>query len=330
MAKRIVFDFDAALAQLRDDNAALSRAALGALSGASQANLKAFAQTWSTLAEARRRQAAQLFIHLAEDNFEYDFNALFRHLLNDADARVRVAAIEGLWEDQDPALVKAFVGFLRSDADARVRATAADALGRFLLLAEYDRLPEHYRALAYDALLATVQSRLEESAVLYRSVEALGFSSEPFVREVIRAAYNDDDVNMRASALTAMGHTADTHWRKIVADELESSDAVLRFNAARAAGELEDRHAVTRLIELLDDADREVQAAAVASLGQIASKPAQRALKRASEAEDEILSELASETLRELDFTSSDMLLLDVDLADEPDEELEDEDDESS
>lgn len=325
MAKRIIFDFNAALAHLGDPAATLSSAALGALSGTRKENLKAFAQTWSVLADERRHQAAQMFVHLAEDNFEYDFNTLFRYLLNDTDARVRVAAIEGLWEDQDPALVKAFVGFLRSDADARVRATAADALGRFLLLAEYDRLPENYRAMAYEALLATVQSRLEASTVLYRSVEALGFSSEPFVREVIRAAYDDTDVNMRASALSAMGHTADTYWRKTVEDELESSDPVLRFNAARAAGELEDRNAVARLIELLGDADREVQAAAVTSLGQIANKPAQRALKLAAESEDEILSELASEILRELDFTSSDMLLLDVDLADDSDEELDEE-----
>ncbi len=324
MAKQIVFDFTSALAQLSDETNPLARAALGALSGATKHNLPAFAKTWSTLSDQRREHAAHLFVNLTEDNFEYDFNLIFRHLLNDPSALVRVSAIEGLWEDQDPALVKAFVGCLRSDPDARVRATAADALGRFLLLAEYGRLSETYGDLAYDALLATVQSRLEESHVLYRSVEALGFSSRPLVRQVIQAAYDDEDSQMRASALLAMGHSADTRWRKIVEDELESPDPRIRFNATRAAGELEDRQAVTRLIELLDDPDREVQAAAVASLGQISGKQAQRALSVASESEDEVLSELATDALRELDFTAaSDFLMLDLDNEDEELDELE-------
>ncbi|MBI5302335.1 MAG: HEAT repeat domain-containing protein [Chloroflexi bacterium] len=325
MAKQIIFDFHSASAHLGEEKTPLSRAALGALSGASKENIRAFAHTWSGLSNQRRQDATQMLVHLAEDNFEYDFNAIFRHLLDDPDARVRESAIEGLWEDQDPTLVKSFVGFLRSDPNARVRATAADALGRFLLLAEYGRLPESYGAIAYEALLATVQSRIEESTVLYRSIEALGFSSQPLVRDVIRVAYDDPDEYMRASALVAMGHSADTSWRKTVEDELESPDAQMRFNAARAAGELEDRNAVPRLIELLDDADREVQAAAVGSLAQIASKPAQRALALAAESEDEILSELARDALRELDFTSSDFLMLDLDAEDELDEEIEEE-----
>jgi HEAT repeat protein len=328
--KSVALDFNSAVAQLRDNDVLLSRNILSALSNTPKRDLASFAQAWSEMRDERRRRAAHLFVEMAEENFELDFNLLYRHLLNDQDAAVRVSAIEGLWEDQDSALVKLFIGALRSDPDARVRAAAADALGRFLLLAEYERLSESHATMVFDALLATIRSHVEESNVLCRSVEALGYSSRPLVRDVINAAYDDADAQMRASALAAMGHTADTYWRKTIQDELESPDPVMRHNAARAAGELEDRDAVPRLIELLDDPDREVQAAAVASLGQIGSKPAQNALRLVSESDDEVLRELANESLLELDFMSdSDFLMFDLNEDDGDDEDEEDLEDES-
>jgi HEAT repeat protein len=322
--KQIIHDFNSALAHLRSAEA-LSPTALGALSGAAKRDLAAFAQTWSQVSAERRRRAAQMLVELAEDNFQLDFNLLFRHLLNDEDAAVRAAAIDGLWEDEDSALVKAFVGFLRSDPDARVRASAADALGRFVLLAEYDRLPQTpYADLAHDALLATIRSGIEDSEVIRRSVEALAYSSRPIVRDVIEAAYADDDAAMRVSAVSAMGHTADSFWRKTVAQELGSLDPRMRFHAARAAGELEDRMAVPRLIEMLDDPDREVQSAAVLALGQIGTKQAQAALTDLAETDDDVLSNLAKEALSELDFMAdSDFLLFDMDADDDSDLEEE-------
>ena len=320
---KIFLDFADALAHLQDENTTLSASALSALSGASKKDLNAFAQTWSHLSAARRRRAARMLVDLAEDNIELDFNLLFRHLFTDADAQVRTTGIEGLWEDEDAALVRPLVGFLRHDPDTRVRAAAADALGRFVLLAEYGCLAQMPHAeMISSALLDTIHDAAEDLAVRCRAVEALAYSSDAPVREVIAAAYEDDAPEMRASAVAAMGHSADAYWRETAARELESLDARMRLEAARAAGELEDRAAVPRLIELLDDPDREVQSAAITALGQVGGKMAQTALTQAAASDDEVLRELADEALQELEFSSnSEFLLLDI----QTDENLDDE-----
>lgn len=313
---QLFLDFDAALAHLEDETAALSSAALGALSNASPREVIAFAQVWQRLPVERRRRVAEKLVALAEENIELNFDALFRHLFADEDAAVRAASIEGLWENEDAALIAPFIAFLRNDSDARVRAAAADALGRFILLAEYGRLPfVTYATRIGDALWETIHDTAEVLRVRCRAVEALAHSSDARVRDVIRAAYADDALEMRASALAAMGHSADTYWRAIAESELASPEPRLRFEAARAVGELEDRAAVPRLIELLDDPDRQVQSVAITALGQIGGKRAQTALLRLAESEDELLRDLAEDALQELEFASTaEFPLLDVDL----------------
>ncbi len=322
---KFFYDFDSALKHLSGDTQ-LAASALNALSNATRQNLAAFARAWVLLPVDRRRSIISMMVELAEANVELDFNLLFRYLLDDEDAQVRASAIEGLWEDEDSALVKPLVGFLRSDPDARVRAAAADSLGRFMLLGEYGRLAQSpHGDLIYEALLATVHGTAEELNVRRRAVEALAYSSRDRVRDVIAAAYADDDAQMRASAVAAMGRSADPYWRKIAAAELDSLDPRLRFEAVRAVGELEYRAAVPHLIELLDDPDREVQMAVITALGQIGGSAAKEALTNAAESDDEVLHELADEALQELRFSGdSNLLLFDLDT----DEELqEDEDD---
>lgn len=322
---KFFYDFDSALKHLAGETR-LASSALNALSSATRRNLAAFAPAWVVLPAERRRSVVKMMVELAEANVELDYNLLFRYLLDDEDPQVRASAIEGLWEDEDAALVKPFVGFLRSDPDARVRAAAADSLGRFMLLAEYGRLPESPHAnLIYEALLATIQSAAEELNVRRRAVEALAYSSRDQVRDVIAAAYADEDAQMRASAVAAMGRSADPYWRKIAAEELDSLDPRMRFEAVRAMGELENRGAVPRVIELLDDPDREVQMAAITALGQIGGSAAKEALANAAESDDEVLHELADEALQELRFSGDPNLLLfdldvDEDLADDEDD----------
>ena len=313
--EELFLDFRNALRHLQNERGELSHHTMGALSNANRVELAAFAQTWVGLKPGRRQQIARMLVELAEENIEMDFNPLFRYLLDDEAAAVRASAIDGLWEDEDPGLVRLFVGFLRSDPDLHVRAAAADALGRFMLLAEYNRIPQTpHGKLMFEALLATFQSGLEDISVRARAVEALAYSSRAQVRQVIAAAYEEEDSGMRASAVAAMGHSADKYWGKTVAAELESPDARIRFEAARAAGELEYRAAVPRLIELLEDEDREVQSASITSLGQIGGKQAQAALRQAQESDDEVLSDLADEALQELQFASDpNFLLFDID-----------------
>lgn len=311
--KRVVWTFADAVKQLRDDHAALSAEALGALSNTDKVQNAAFARTWHTLPVGRRRQTAAMLVELAEQNIELDYNALFRHLLGDDDASVRANGIEGLWEDEDPALAKRFAEFLRDDPDAGVRAVAADALGRFVLLAEYRRLADSQAEVITRALLTTTRDLDEDLTVRCRAVEALGYWSDDTMRQVIAAAYDDDAPEMRASAIAAMGHSADKYWSETAASELQSPEVQMRFQAARATGELENRDATEALVELLDDPDREVRSAAITALGQVGGKLAKRALADAAASDDKVLSGLADEALQELEFSdNAEFLLFDL------------------
>ena len=341
--KPAAINFRDALKRMQDTTSQLSARAISAFSNTSKKDLAAFAPVWIDLPTERRRRAARMMVELAEQDFKLDFELLFRYFLNDEDAVVRVAGIDGLWESEDATLVKPMIGFLRSDPAASARAAAADSLGRFMLLAEYGRLSESHGKLIGEALLATIRSASEDLVVRCRSVEAIAYWSEDVVKKIIDAAYEDDAPEMRASAIAAMGRTADSVWRKIVLDELESPDPRMRFEAVRACGELETRDATPHLIELLQDPDREIQIAALTALGQVGGKLAKSALIQAAASDDDVLSELATEALQELDFADSgEFLLLDMeprtrdldadeiedDGLDEPDEDLDEDENE--
>jgi HEAT repeat protein len=280
--------------------------------------LQEFAQVWQKLPPPKRRRVTQAMMEIAEERIEADYTRIFRYLLDDEDAEVRAHAINGLWEDEDPALVKVLIGALRSDQDARVRAAAAEALGRFLLLAETKRIPAADGDEIYTALLAAIRSGSEDPLVRRRSIEAIAYIGDETVRDIIASAYAHDDPRMRATAIFAMGRSADPYWKRTVVQELYATDPLIRFEAARAIGELEFKAAVPRLIELIDDPDREVQGAAITSLGQIGGKEARRALIHVIEGEDEVSREIAQDALDELEFASgSNMLLVDIGLESE-------------
>ena len=124
---------------------------------------------------------------------------IFRYLLDDEDAEVRVHAINGLWEDEDATLVRHFIGALRSDPDASVRAAAAEALGRFLLLAETKRISGADGDEIQTALLATIRNIGEDRLVHRRAIEAIAYIGDETVRNLVTVAYADDDSKMRAS-----------------------------------------------------------------------------------------------------------------------------------
>ncbi len=318
--KMLDADFKSALTYLAGEQVSLSPTLLFAFSDMTRSELHEFAAVWQTLAYEKRRRVAQAMTELAEERIEADFTRIFRYLLDDEDAPVRVQAINGLWEDEDPALVRLFIGALRSDPDAHVRAAAAEGLGRFLLLSETKRIPAADGDEIQAALLAAIRNTTEDRLVHRRAMEAIAFVGDETVRDIITLAYADDDAKMRASAIFAMGRSADPYWKRTVAQELYSTDPQMRFEAARAVGELEFKAAVPRLIDLLDDADREVQTAAITSLGQIGGKDARRALVAVIEGDDEVARELAQDALDELEFASgSDMLLVDIGLESEED-----------
>lgn len=315
--------FEEAMLQLAEERAALSSLVLYALSGPSAEEMRAFRRQWPSLPVERRRKIISALAENAEANFELDFNALFRVTMDDEDEHVRAVSVEGLWEDEDSALVAPLVHLVRQDRAASSRAAAAASLGRFVLLGELEELDERYTTLVRAALLEAIADREELLEVRRRAVESIAYWDEPRVHDIIAAAYQEPAELMRISAVFAMGRSADPSWSETVRQELHSHNPAMRYEAARACGELEAKSAVAELIALISDADREVQFAAIAALGQIGGKKAERVLERCTRSLDEAMRLAAEDALAELQLGQQPLDLLVLG----PDSESDDEED---
>lgn len=309
-------DFEKLLQKIGDTENRLSIASLYGLSGMDMAEARLFQKAWPLMTIERRRQIITFLVEIAEASFEVNFGPAFRFCLDDEDEEVRAAAIEGLWEDNDTALINPLITLLRDDPSVSVRAGAANALGRYVLLGELDKINVRYLALVREALLGTIRSSFEDLEARRRAVEAIAYSSEEGVREIIETAYYHEDQRMRTSAVFAMGRSADHYWSDLVINELESARPEMRYEAAMASGELGLLDAIPFLANLVNDPDREVLEAAIWALGQIGGNEARRVLYDCYREDDEFLCEAVEEALEQLEFMHG---LLDISLDDLPD-----------
>lgn len=304
MEKNLLQIFDL----LRQESGVLSHKVFSALSDLKRSELILFQTAWDDLSHARRQQVMRALNEQAWTHIEFDYTAILLWTLTDADPIVRRLSIEGLREDDDESLIAPFVRALQTDPDGDVRAAAARALGRFVLLGEYEEIDDADAARALQALLAVVASKSELGDVRRRAVEGVGFASDRRARLVIEDAYSDEDQLMQASALVAMGNSADSHWNKTVREALESHSHAKRLAAVYAAGELEIKTAVPRLVMLLGDADVAMQRTAVTALGVIGGPLARQALQAVFSEEDDALRTLAADALETLDFNSQGLI----------------------
>jgi HEAT repeat protein len=299
---RAKMEFDQVLLHISNPDERLNTRYLYSLSSMTREQLAYFQEVLPRIRTERRRLVIQALVELTEVSFEVNFDPIFLVALGDDDSEVRATAIEGLWENEDQALIGPLVHLLRADEASGVRAAAAMALARFVLLGELEKIDRAPSMLAEEALLETLRSAEEDLEVRRRAVEAIAYSGEAGVRQIIEAAYYDEDEKMQSSALFAMGRSADPYWRKLLVQELDNPNPELRFEAARACGELENGLAVSRLVQMsMSDPDREVQQAAVSALGRIGDREAREALETFYESEDEVLSVAAAEALDEMD-----------------------------
>jgi HEAT repeat protein len=296
-------EYEKILTHIAKINERLNIRYLYALSGMTREHLARFREVWPSIEVDRRRSVLQNLVDITEHSFEANFDPIFLLAMGDDDSEVRAKAIDGLWENEDQALIGPLVHLLRTDESAQVRASAAMALGRFVLLGELEEIDRAPAMLAEEALLETLREKAEDLEVRRRAVEGIAYSGEAGVREIIEAAYYDDEEKMQASALFAMGRSADPYWGKVLLQELDNPNPEMRFEAARACGELEVSTAVPRLIEMsFDDPDREVQQAAISALGRVGGRQAREALEAYYESDDEALSQAAAEALDEMDM----------------------------
>jgi len=259
----------ATFVDLADASRPLRAARLVELSGLSADDAVQAAAALQDAPAARRLQLVQWLVELSEDDATLSFDAIFTALFRDADGQVRREAINGVWESEDRDLIAPLIQMLQDDPDDDVRATAALALGRFVLLAEFDRLRPRDATAVLEALRNTATDSGQPIAVRARAIEAVGGSSEEWVRELIWRAYDAEERALQISALHAMGRAADPRWLGTLYDEMESDDPERRFEAAGAAGQIGDEDAIPALGALIEDEDTEVQQAAVQAIGEI-------------------------------------------------------------
>jgi len=292
------------LDHISDEHTPLSRSGLHMLSALGRKEMEILADRWPLIGVGRRRQVIRSLVEIAEANFEADFNSIFRFSLQDEDEEVRTQAIDGLCEDENSTLADSLLEMLGTDPSIMVRAGAATGLGRFVLLAELEELEEELGRRIVKALRQVIKDRHEALEVRRRAVEAISFSSEEEIREIIQEAYRHPAEKMRISAVFSMGRSADPRWGATIITELDNPNSEVRFEAARACGELELQEAVPRLVRFILDLDREVQQAAVYALGQIGGQEARRALQLCCESDDEVIAAAAKDALDELEFAS--------------------------
>jgi len=310
-------DINWALTELANTNRRLTRGLLDHFSGLSADECEMFMCAFQKLPEERRREAIALMTTYAEERFDIDFVDIFRCCLSDLDPFVRRHAVEGLWEDERPGLLKQLLSMLRSDPDDEVREATAISLGRFVFLGECEKIDRAKSEAVRQALETVIANQAEPTNVVRRAVEAIAFINDESIRRIIHWAYAHHEEQMRISAVFAMGRSADPYWADIVLSELHSENPAMRFEAARACGEIVLAEAVPTLIRMIDERDAEIRDMAIWALGQIGGKRARRALEKCMDSEDKTLVEAAQEALDELTFLERplDLFVFDPDQA---------------
>ncbi len=295
-------DFSRTLERLVEADTPFEPGIFYTLSELDPESMERLTAVWPSVSADRRLMLVKELVEIAETNFEMDFEPIFRWGLLDSDSRVRAASIEGLWENEDLALMNQLLQLVREDPAEQVRAAAALSLGRFILLSELGKLSFERCRSVYGTLRDLVRTSTEPLLVRRRALEAIAYVTNDEVVELLQRAYDHPDEEMRVSAVFGMGRSADARWIGTVAGELFSVNPEMRYEAARACGELEARVAVSRLAELIDDPDREVQEAALWALGQVGGDEARVLLQRCCDDEDEVVRTAAEAALEELEF----------------------------
>jgi HEAT repeat protein len=311
--------FEDLLAVLFDANRALNPARLSELSDPTKENLAAFRSAWFEAHSERRLEISRHLYDLAQNNIELLFERINLVLLDDPDPAVRQQAIDNLWESEGHYLARRLTELSREDPSFAVREAAVQALARFVYLAELDKLPRALRTDMEHALQEMLPADNPE-ALRRRALEALGYSSQIDIEELIREAYNSSEEEDVRSSLVAMGRSADPAWREEIEAHLNHPAPRIRAEAARAIGEIQSRKSVDRLLDLLDDPKDQVRYAAIWSLGQVGGQKARQALEQlAQDTDEELIQEAIEQALEHIAFLEATPDLLMFDLEDSSD-----------
>lgn len=298
-------DFARALKAVADQEP-LPQAQLDALSMLEGADLSRFDEVWARLPSAARARLVVALRSAAEQRLRLDYSAVNRLALDDADARVRLVAVQSALEDGSTASLEKLQQIVSSDADIGVREAAAEDLSRFTLLAELEDLDKDSSARLRSTLEAVVEDVQQPTRVRGAALAALGYFSDVGTAERLATSFLDPD--LRLGAVRGMGRTADPRWTDRLMPVLGSEEPKLREEAARALGEIEDERAIAPLVELVDDPSAEVRLAVIEALGHIGGDEAREALLYLAEAPEDAVRDAAEQALEEMEAAEADPL----------------------
>ncbi len=263
---------------------------------------RAFREVWPHVPLHGRRQLLQHLVDEAEADVRLDFSGVFLAALQDPDERVRLLALDGLWEYQAEPFAETLVQTMNSDPSVAVRAQAAMSLGKFTMASEMDEIEPETAEMVRSALFAVWNSPDEDVEVRRRALEAVSCVTHEAIPGMIETAYRDKDERMNVSAVFAMGQTLDEAWAPYVLKELKSPRPEMRYEAARAAGELQLTDALPTLLDMVNDPDTDVRIAAIEALGLIGGDRALQALMELARNENDAIREAALDALDVIDF----------------------------
>lgn len=290
------------IANLVNSDKSLPSSKLAELSNLNSEELAVLEQVWATIEPKRRRQIVSQLVRLAEDDFELNFDSIFKNCLKDQDVQVRSKAIEGLWENEEPSLINPLINLLEQDSSDKVQAAAATALGKFVMLAEHKKLRTSRVSKACQALLAAVSDKSKPIEVKRHALEAAAPINLPRVKRAILEAYQSNNPKLRGSSIYAMGKSCNPDWLPTLLKELGSTDAEIRYEAAGACGELGEEEAVPHLTVLINDPDTEVQLAAIQAMGKIGGTEAKNCLEECLDDPSEAIQQAAEQALNEIEM----------------------------
>lgn len=290
------------LSKLADPHHKVKPSQLTRLSDLSSEELKRFEEVWGRIGLEKKRQIISLLVELAEDNPTLNFDNIFRFCLNDPDEEIRIKAIEGLSECEDPSLIEPLINLLQEDKSKMVRASAATALGKFVMLAETTkRLKPRHIAKLETALFKIIEDEAQPIEVKRRAIEAIAPLNFNKVKKSIESAYNSSHLSMKVSAIYAMGRNGDPYWLPIIIKELSSPYPEIRYEAVCACGEIAERDLLPHLTPLLRDDDFQVRWATVQALGKIGGNEAKKILLQYLNYAEESLRPLVIEVIKEIE-----------------------------
>lgn len=278
---------------------------------------------WPAIDDSRRETIARSMADIAENNYQVDFSPIAADLLTDDSEKVRLAALDMLWDTDKISLVKPIVHLMKNDASTAVRASAAGSLGHYLLMAQWGEISLDVEEPIATELISQITNPVTPLPVRRAALESVSCVPLPEIQTYIRDAYESGVAEMELSAIFAMGRSADAMWLPIIQNELESSDTEMRVEAAKAAGIIGDSSFAEKLAEIArDDEDLEVQIAAVHALGLIGNAVATQTLSdMAEEAEADALIDAIEEALEDMAMMGLDLDLSIIDWEEDDDDE---------